>query len=196
MRTFTNLGRAAAAALAIGALGVLGAACSKSVPQSLCKAVCDCEHCGTDREDILCAGLEAELRVATDYGCDDKWNAWADCVESQGTCLDAKATYSTKQTGACSGLSDIGLDCTAKSDCTPLGVTGVDCISSRCQVRQCAETGQTCSTNADCVTTKDKCETQAADLTTCEAKASGHPGTISTSTGGQPAPGTPSPAGG
>lgn len=178
--------------VAIATLALVATSCSKSAPQSLCDTICDCEHCGTQAEELACASAEADLRVATDYGCEAQWNAWADCVQGQGVCVDAKATFSTKLPGHCTKLYDIGLPCTATTDCTPLGVSSATCIAGKCQTRQCEENGQICSADTDCPTTGDKCSTQAADLATCEAKASGHPGAVTTSgTSQSPSPASP-----
>jgi hypothetical protein len=189
--TISILRRVAAAALVAGALGAAAGACKKSVPDALCQTICDCEHCSTVAEETSCAKLEADLKVATDYGCDGQWNAWADCMQGQGQCIADKALYSTAETGHCSKLFDIGLPCTATSDCAALKVDSATCTAGHCQAKQCEENGALCSVDADCPTGKDKCTSQLADLGTCERAASGHPGTIST---GAPvaAPGTPS----
>jgi carboxypeptidase C (cathepsin A) len=195
MSVLGKLGAAIGVVVAIAGLGVAAPACSKSVPQAVCKAVCDCEHCSSETERITCAEYEADLRVATDYGCDAKWNAWADCVQSEGTCIDATATYSTKAMGHCSRLYDIGLPCAQTSDCAPLGVSGAACIDGKCQLKQCEETGRSCSEDAECPTSVDKCATQANDLASCEAAASGHPGTFPTAQPRPTSPGSPAPSG-
>ena len=196
MNALPNLRRAVGALLAVATLGLLGAACSKSVPQALCSTICDCEHCATQTEDLTCAGLEAQLRVATDYGCDDKWNAWADCAQAQGACVETKATFSTMQAGHCTRLYDIGLPCAQTSECGALGVKGATCISGHCQMKQCEESGQSCTVDAECVTAEDKCGPQATDLAACEAAASGHAKADTTGAAPPSSPGAPSPAGG
>lgn len=191
MNHVLRFGRAAGAAVVLGVFGGAVGACSKSVPESLCKTICDCEHCGSQTEDLSCAKLETDLKVATDYGCDDRWNAWANCKQGQGTCIEVKATFSTAEPGQCSNLVDIGLPCAQTSDCAALQVPGTACVSGRCQAKQCKENGQLCTEDIDCPTGQDKCLAQLVDLATCEAKASGHPGTFSTGIPSPSSPGTP-----
>ena len=96
----------------LGAILALGTACSRA--DDLCALVCDCEHCNDYEEDAVCAEYQLGLDAAKNYECDSAWEAWADCFETQGNCVESRAEYTTldgNNQDRCEGPSEVLTNC-------------------------------------------------------------------------------------
>lgn len=164
--------------IAIGVCALLSATAGgcASQPQTLCDLVCECEHCNDYAEEAECARREAELAVAEAYGCESEWEAYATCIEDDGTCDEQKARFSTQGPGQCSGVLDTQFPCTMADECQQFGGETVwTCIAGMCSGKSCAGGGNApCRQDNDCDGGADKCGLQASNLNECQTQATGH----------------------
>jgi hypothetical protein len=145
----------------------LAPGCSQA--SQICSMVCECEHCNDIAEDARCEAISASQDVADVYDCAEEWTAYADCYETEGTCEEEEANYTTREPGSCSATSSSGITCMTNSDCLNLGYQGVSCENMECVYPSCAgdDTGQPCESDSDCQGGKDKCEEEGAKLNEC-----------------------------
>lgn len=168
-------------------LGALGLVLGCSAEQQLCSAVCDCEHCNDYREEIYCAQLDSNADIAAEYGCDEKWSDYVDCVLEKGECKEKEANFSTEEPGTCGAAQNVGASCMSNADCAPWD--GATCNSGQCVQRTCSgSSGYPCQTNDDCPGGQDRCQEKLTALYECQSDASEHGGVTGVNPGNPPAP--------
>jgi hypothetical protein len=158
-------------AIVLLGLGAATAGCG-SQASDLCELICECEHCNDYEESLDCIVVTAQSDMADAYGCEEKWSAWATCIEEKGECEEEEANFSTSGSGSCSGMQPLGMSCMVDDDCFSFGA--VCDATGMCQQRTCAD-GNPCETNADCPG-EDRCQNQAQELDECVSDASEHDG--------------------
>lgn len=142
-----------------------------SLQTTLCDLQCECEHCNDLDHDLLCERLDWMRDVSASYDCEEQWEDWGGCVESEGTCDEVAARFSTEQPGSCSVQEDSGFPCDSSADCSSMGPTYA-CDQGTCWTSACAGTNDPCTHDSDCPTAQDRCEVQRAVLSTCLTAAS------------------------
>jgi hypothetical protein len=104
-----------ASSLILIGLSLSAMGCSRAA--TICGIICDCEHCNDQKEIQACDQYGTIEDVASAYSCDDKWNAYMDCVEQRGVCDAKESRFSTRNTAGddlCQSESD-ALDSCIKS---------------------------------------------------------------------------------
>jgi hypothetical protein len=148
-------------------VGVLG--CS-SQAGAICSLECECEHCNDIEESVSCESAETQAEIAEAYDCLSEWEEWATCVEEKGECNEDDAQFSTQEPGSCNASMDSGFPCTSDAECEQLGSDS--CEEGTCRIRVCAESGNQCTSNEDCPTGEDRCQSEQDALTECQDDAS------------------------
>lgn len=140
--------------------------------QAVCDLECECEHCSDLEHDLRCAGHAWRQDVAATYGCEDKFDSWAECVEANGKCNDRTASFTTHATGSCNAGQPTNYGCISSADCTAVFGAGASCDGNVCLTKLCANVGNACQSDVDCVQGVDLCSEEADALYACQNEAS------------------------
>jgi len=140
---------------------------------SVCDAICECEHCSDQDEDLTCAQWETYEEMAIVYECETAWENFAACYEEKGACDETAARFSTEVWGSCSGSQDTSQPCSTNGDCQ--GYYGGICQGGTCHTSVCSDSNQECGSDSDCHTGEDRCEAELSDLANCVDAAADDP---------------------